>query len=397
MSDANRQPNPARTFHWLAAIYILLLCATAISNSGLIKFVANAFAILIFVVLTINWAFLPKQSGVVDGIAVGLSVYYIGLISSVAINYNDANLVDTLKIGMAPIFTVFGASFSSQRSRWTLEDSNTRLLFAFMALLPLITLGYQKLTGSDESTQIFVNLNNAGLYAITLLAYYNVLSKTPINNSLIYMGVGIMFGTLGLFLAVFAAVVLCHRRWMPILAAPLLAAIALAIITSFPELSKTARVQVVVDSIVLMATKRISLETVTYAELVTLLQTQDLSFLFRLKHWLNLLQLYFEGDAWNKLFGFGTGASVRLTNIHLVPHNDYIRMAFEFGLVTLTGFILTIFYIIKNSSRGWILLPLLAVSIYFWSENLINNYIAMALFFFSAGAATAERKTLTEN
>jgi hypothetical protein len=40
--------------------------------------------------------------------------------------------------------------------------------------------------------------------------------------------------------------------------------------------------------------------------------------------------------------------------------------------------------------RRWETVPLLAVAIYLFSENLITNYTAMAFFFFSAGVL-AER------
>lgn len=86
------------------------------------------------------------------------------------------------------------------------------------------------------------------------------------------------------------------------------------------------------------------------------------------------------------LFGHGVGGSVRLSSIHLVPHNDYVRYLFECGVLTLAGFLLLLWLPLLRIGRRWELVPLLAVAIYFASENLINNYLAMAVFYFSVGA-----------
>jgi hypothetical protein len=124
---------------------------------------------------------------------------------------------------------------------------------------------------------------------------------------------------------------------------------------------------------------------VTFGELVTKLGTTDLSFLFRLKHWLELWTIYQNGSLLNWLFGFGSGSSVELTRMRIVPHNDFIRYLFEFGVITLIGFCLLLFSIFRYLGRGWITVPLAAVALYFISENLINNFLAMVIFYFCAG------------
>jgi hypothetical protein len=63
---------------------------------------------------------------------------------------------------------------------------------------------------------------------------------------------------------------------------------------------------------------------------------------------------------------------------------------FEFGLVTLAGFLAMLALVFGRLGRRWETVPLLAVTIYLFSENLIHNYTAMAFFFFGAGVL-AER------
>jgi hypothetical protein len=129
----------------------------------------------------------------------------------------------------------------------------------------------------------------------------------------------------------------------------------------------------------------INLNTATYADLVRILNTTDLSFIFRLKHWLNLLNIFQNGSGFDWMFGFGIGSSVALSDIRLVPHNDYLRYLFETGYISLIGFTTIILTMIYNCGRRWESVPLFTVAIYFFSENLINNYLAMSIFYFCAG------------
>ena len=100
--------------------------------------------------------------------------------------------------------------------------------------------------------------------------------------------------------------------------------------------------------------------------------------------------MWSAADVYHWLFGFGVGSSVRVSDLRLVPHNDYLRLLFEFGIVTLAGFVAMLALVFARLRRRWETVPLLAVAIYLFSENLVTNYTAMAFFFFSAGVL-AER------
>src|SRR5690606_6882954 len=100
-----------------------------------------------------------------------------------------------------------------------------------------------------------------------------------------------------------------------------------------------SRITPVVQSLVLLHEGAINLRAVTFGQLVEILGTTDLSFLFRLKHWLNLWDLYASASGYEWLFGLGIGSSVALSSIGMVPHNDYLRMLFECGIVGLAGFV----------------------------------------------------------
>jgi O-antigen ligase len=191
-------------------------------------------------------------------------------------------------------------------------------------------------------------------------------------------------------LAVVIAMAMTVAKPRELLLLALLVAAAAAGYVIWPEEKPFVRFTPVIDTVRYLLDGRINLRTVTFAELVLLLKTQDLSFVFRLKHWVDMLAVWSAGDLYHWLFGYGVGSAVRLTDLRLVPHNDYLRLLFEFGLVTVGAFIALLVMIFARLRRRWETVPLLTVVIYLFSENLINNYTAMAFFFFSAGVL-AER------
>lgn len=394
---ADGRANPLRALHYALVGYVLLLCFSAVTASGIVKAMANATAIGVFALALTNWLFYKRKSVVSSGQRFFIALYYVGILGSVFFAFKGEDFVDVLKIAIAPFFFVIGADLGDELDKWSLRSRSAILLFLALIFLPLLAIAIQIGSGAFDpsaSKQIgfFANRNNAGLYAVSLLCFYCVLTREPINNPLVYLGVGLMFGTLGLFLAVVFALFLSHGTLRYFIAGMVVAITGLVLLNFFPDAGIELRIKPVVDSIVLLLSGRIDLETVSYGELVALLDTQDLSFLFRLKHWLNLYVIFAESSIVNILFGLGAGASVQYSDMRLVPHNDYIRIMFEFGFITFLGFVGLMSCIVFSVKRGWLLVPLLVIVIYFFSENLINNYLAMALFYLSSGTLSVRSR-----
>ncbi|HEY1089775.1 MAG TPA: hypothetical protein VGE47_01655, partial [Burkholderiaceae bacterium] len=240
--------------------------------------------------------------------------------------------------------------------------------------------------GGNQLVGFFVNRNNATVYLLSLVALYTALTGQPVRNVLVYVLVGVSFGALGVMLA--TALAVFYAVGKPRYLGHLLLLVGLSVGLAFllPERLVLDRFKPVLDSYLLLADGRINLHTVTYAELVTELRTTDLSFIFRLKHWTNLSDIFQGGTVYQWLFGFGVGSSVRLSEMHLVPHNDYVRYLFECGLTTFAGFVTLLFICLKEIGRRWEAVPLVAIAIYFGSENLVNNFLPMIMFYFSMGA-----------
>jgi hypothetical protein len=382
-------------FLGLFAAYVVLMGLAYTAQSGLVKALGNVYAVVIFGLVAFGWASrVHPPSRWSTTVLLCYVVYLTGIACSVIVNSEHIDWADLVKIIMVPAFLLFGAAFERHRLAkgeprlW--QRSDVRVMLAVLIAVPLLTWAGQLLQSGFQidgvrETSIFANRNNAAAYAITLLGIVAVVLGQPVRSLVVFMAVGIMFGTLGALLAVIIAMALTVAKPRELLILALLLVATAAGYSVWPEQKPFVRFTPVFDSIRYIAEGRIDLYTTTYAELVLLLKTSDLSFVFRLKHWVDLLSLWGQSDLYHWLFGFGVGSSVRDSDERLVPHNDYLRLLFEFGLVTLLAFVAVLALVFVRLGRRWEVVPFLTMVIYMFSENLIHNFTAMAFMFFSVG------------
>lgn len=399
-SRSHQHYNPIPLFLLGIVGYVVLLCAVALVPSGALKAAANGFAVLLFLVLTSSALFLPRESRGLAGFSAALGVYSTAIVFSLIVSPDYFSAATVLKLLMAPVFFLIGGAYEANRIPGSWEKTEVRVMFWSLALFPLLILVWQMITGSggfsvhapyesgDDGIafSIFTNRNNAALYTVALLALYNVLSGRPVKNVLFILALCAAFGTLGVLVAAVAAltVTVGGRGSVKILALAGIAIIGAYLL--MPQAPGLSRITPVVQSVMLIYDGSINLRTVNFGQLVEMLGTTDLSFLFRLKHWLNLWDLYTNASGYEWLFGLGIGSSAALSSIGMVPHNDYLRMLFECGLIGLAGFVGMIAIGVGQSGRRWEAVPLFIIAFYFFSENLVNNYLAMAILYFCAGS-----------
>jgi O-antigen ligase len=99
--------------------------------------------------------------------------------------------------------------------------------------------------------------------------------------------------------------------------------------------------------------------------------------LWRVEHWRETLELYFEGTPAQQIFGFGIGGAVRIMGI--LPHNEYLRMLFDQGIVGLALFLFAWYRMIRSAPVELRYIGLI-VAIYSFSENNLDNFPFMSLF-----------------
>jgi hypothetical protein len=110
------------------------------------------------------------------------------------------------------------------------------------------------------------------------------------------------------------------------------------------------------------------------------------SAIWRLIHWRRTIAIYLDGTLTQQTFGFGIGSSPGL--LGLLPHNEYLRILLEQGII---GFLLFIFAWkrIITTAPSEVRYIGLIVAIYSFSENNLDNFPFMALFILCLSARGA--------
>ena len=129
-------------------------------------------------------------------------------------------------------------------------------------------------------------------------------------------------------------------------------------------------------------------------QLIELTGSTDMSAFFRITHWSNIWAIYSSQGLGGILFGYGANQTGVLTVLPLPPHNDYLRVMAEYGLLNLllfVPFVLSIALSIRQQAARILFTVLL---IYFFSENLLDNFTSMVLFFSYAGRFTSGRSSI---
>jgi hypothetical protein len=132
--------------------------------------------------------------------------------------------------------------------------------------------------------------------------------------------------------------------------------------------------------------------SMSYQELVLFTGSTDLSGFFRLIHWTNIWDLYSNGSIGTWIFGYGPGETPGLTYAGMVPHNDYLRILAEYGPINSVIFVCFLAHVRAELTTGAAKVLFLVLCIYFLSENLLDSFTSMALFFAYAGRMTASRR-----
>jgi hypothetical protein len=127
----------------------------------------------------------------------------------------------------------------------------------------------------------------------------------------------------------------------------------------------------------------------SFKELVILTETTDLSGFFRVIHWVDIWGVYSSSSVGTLLFGYGIGQTPNLTALKLAPHNDYLRILAEYGLLNLVVFVCFLLHVLFNLKTGITRVLFMVLLMYFFSENLIDHFASMTLYFTYAGRFSA--------
>jgi hypothetical protein len=273
------------------------------------------------------------------------------------------------------------AVFTS-KMRWLLAAQVLAILFISLTIFKGTSWD-----GGSRHSGLFVNPNNLALIPFLLLFLINPLKDrwaVRVGTHATVVGVLAFSGTSGAILAYVIGLVvhLCgmiSKKSRSVLygvgaAGAVAAMVFLAVggLRLLPETRLTNQISVIggqLQSVVAGG-------DIAYYEQERVLGPGSASGIWRVVHWRDTLELYFQGKPGQQIFGFGIGSAVRMMSI--LPHNEYLRMLFEQGAVGLLLFLFAWYRIIMTAPRPVRYIGLI-VAIYSFSENNLDNFPFMAL------------------
>lgn len=279
----------------------------------------------------------------------------------------------------------------------------------FGLLLAVLLLGWWWGDPSEISAErvegIFVNPNSFALAAMSLLFLADLERDARGRIVALYalvLGLILLSGTAGAllgYLAGLGATLLRFKTGRLVCAA---AAVAAAVLLLLPDLLSHSRVESLGETRMIGPIWSKFILTRDYGE--DLLAGDDLNFwevgqqrggveltssLWRLWQWRETIRAYHKSGWGAKGLGHGLGSSIHL--LDNLPHNEYLRLLLETGLLGLAANLavwLILFRRIRPADRSMAVM----MGVFSFTENNLDNFLVMglfALFMVSAGHGAA--------
>lgn len=303
--------------------------------------------------------------------------------SSVLFNFSVASTTDALKY--LAIYILYAAGRSCGGSIRPIEMRSLYLLLALPLLFRLVGTSkpFAIESFASEVFAYFPNANTGVLYFSALL--FAAAQQYGDKVILLQLVNAVLMNRMGAVVATMVAVV----SWImfPLRLQSLVALVVIGIGGAFAyAFGAFDRVMTNIDNLMLVGSiDPRSVASMSYGKLVQLTGSTDLSSFFRLIHWANIWDLYTNEGFLTLLFGYGAGQTPYLTYAALVPHNDYLRILAEYGGLNLIVFVAFLLHVRSELTSGATKVLFLVLCIYFFSENLLDNFTSMALYFAYSG------------
>ncbi|MDD0810219.1 hypothetical protein PSQ20_07730 [Curvibacter sp. RS43] len=378
-------------------LYEIILTLGILIESEVFRAIASFFAIFLFgFVLFRGFILFGMRPRISGGVRFFGCIYFFGQIVSAFINSDSFQFGEFVKFLMAPLFFVYGAALDySKFDRVAAEQQAKRFLVAsaILGFSVYIVQGAQGALFPGNPVSFFANGNNAGFFWLALGCLYAAIFSKPIRSAGYYLTFNIIFGTLGLSIGVLISLAVSVSRFFEIFLFFVVCVFVAALFYVVPDFFIFDRIHPLLASADLLFSDVYDIGEMSYGDLVSILGTSDLSFLFRVKHWGNLIFIYLDLPLLQMVGGVGLGVSPQYSVIGLLPHNDYIRLLFECGFFSFFGFLGFVVLMSLRLGRGWISVPFFATFIYFCTDNLLNNFISMVVFMFAIGVVYTSRES----
>jgi hypothetical protein len=269
------------------------------------------------------------------------------------------------------------------------------LVLLFMGLVSLIVPNVSKTDEVMRMSGFFVNANNFSLVMMSLLFFINE-DKDSLIVKISFHMVVILFlilsGTSGAILAYIGAMLfrylICYRsahkpKFMLIIVISSVFLIFLGhllprdLCWNRPIAGRIiSQIALANDYLALAASGR----DLSYGQLKEEYGEESLSGIWRISKWREGFDVMIGADPVQFLFGHGIGSSRSLLS-DMLPHNDYLRIILEQGIVGLVLSLTFIGILFRQIDRRY-QYCVIAIALYCFTENNIDNLLFMSIFIF---------------
>ena len=272
----------------------------------------------------------------------------------------------------------------------------------FMGIVSFIVPGASETDDVMRMSGFFVNANNLSLTMMTLLFLINEQKDSRAKKFSIH-AILVLFlllsGTSGAILAYLGAMLFKYfvllksfrryrNKWILVLISLALVMLGCMLTTHLymdvPIVKRIVTQLYLVWHELPLAASGYELD---YGNLSSMYGTSDCSGVWRISHWRTCVDVIADANIVQLLCGYGIGASSLL--LYKVPHNDFLRVLMEQGILGLTlyiAFFLTVFRRIDWRHRYCIV----AIALYCFSENNMDNLLFMSIFAFFLASAQSK-------
>lgn len=371
------------------SVYILLLLIVEYLQNDALAFLVSLLPVLLVAFLILlNWKVINRMSLSVSELIL-LICLFVGCSFNIIFspNFELANFIKFIFI-----FLIFLLAKNGIKRNGPI---NFKLCIFPLIVFPIICFFQyiydSKILGeTTKAVLFFSNRNNAIAYTLVCIFVITALTNKLKKTFLVTTIVILFYGTLGAFVAfLFSYFVVVFKwnakAWLKLL----FLSLAFILLFVYSELAIIDRVRTVVMGVVnfFEIYSFSDLKRIDFGQIVLLQEgSKDVSLFFRLKHWGEIIAIMLE-NYWYFFSGWGMGASVTLTSMELVPHNDWLRVLFELGVFNFVAFLILNYHIFSKLKKydKFLSVLFLTLCVYMFSENLINNFLIISLLYFTSG------------
>ena len=267
-----------------------------------------------------------------------------------------------------------------------------KILLRFLIFFPLLLVLFLDKTPSKE--MFFSDGNMYTLYGVCCSMLYYVCNeneahvfKKSIGIVIAYLAVG---SSMGIIVAFLLSAILINKERRNFIKGLLLLAIIIVLFVVLVDIPITYRIKNTFDifsSLSLDEWKNLGDVNLYDLQMENPVEdgnrSDNTSAIWRMKHWLIIVVDYINNIPF--CLPFGEGVDYISTKFGKAPHNEWLRILAEFGVIIFTCCMLgaiKLYKRLKNSNIAYFIMPFI---FYMLTENIVETYINCSIFFMVAG------------